>query len=59
MSDDGNGEQTDLRMPDEGELFATVTEMLGANRTTVQCVDGVERTARVPADAKPRLDSGG
>ncbi|KYH26000.1 translation initiation factor 1A [Halalkalicoccus paucihalophilus] len=55
MSDDGNGGREDLRMPEEGEVFATVTEMLGANRVTVRCADGVERTARIPGRMRKRV----
>ncbi|MCL7416484.1 MAG: translation initiation factor eIF-1A [Halalkalicoccus sp.] len=55
MSDGGNGDRNDLRMPEEGEVFATVTEMLGANRITVRCADGVERTARIPGRMRKRV----
>ncbi|MDL5362218.1 translation initiation factor eIF-1A [Halalkalicoccus sp. NIPERK01] len=55
MSDDGNGGRNDLRMPDEGEVFATVTEMLGANRIKVRCADGRERTARIPGRMRKRI----
>ncbi|MEM4780958.1 MAG: translation initiation factor eIF-1A [Halalkalicoccus sp.] len=54
----GDGEETsrsDLRMPGEGEVFATVTEMLGANRIEVRCADGVERTARIPGRMRKRV----
>lgn len=55
MSDDGNGGRNDLRMPDEGEVFATAIEMLGANRITVGCADGAERTARIPGRMRKRV----
>ncbi|PSQ16616.1 translation initiation factor 1A [Halobacteriales archaeon QS_7_69_60] len=45
MSDDEG--RTNLRMPDDDEVFAVVTNMLGANRVNVRCMDGEERTARV------------
>ena len=54
MSQD-DGERTDLRMPDDDEVFATVTDMLGANRVTVQCADGEERTARIPGKMQKRV----
>ena len=47
--------RTDLRMPDEDEVFATVTSMLGANRVKVRCADGVERTARIPGKMRKRV----
>jgi VIT1/CCC1 family predicted Fe2+/Mn2+ transporter len=43
-----NEGRNDLRMPNEDEVFAEVTNMLGANRVTVRCADGTERTARIP-----------
>ena len=47
--------RTDLRMPDDDEVFAVVTEMLGANRVHVRCMDGVERTARIPGKMQKRI----
>ncbi len=44
----------DLRMPEEDEVFAVVTNMLGANRVDVRCADGVERTARIPGRMRKR-----
>jgi len=52
----GDGGRKNLRMPEDDEVFATVTNMLGANRVTVRCADGTERTARIRQDAKARLD---
>ena len=46
---------SDLRMPSETEVFATVVSMLGANRVKVQCADGVERTARIPGKMRKRV----
>ena len=45
----------DLRMPEDDEVFATVTSMLGANRVQVRCADGVERTARIPGKMRKRV----
>lgn len=53
MSDDEG--RRDLRMPDDGEVFAEVTDMLGANRVTARCADGVERTARIPGRMQKRV----
>jgi translation initiation factor 1A len=53
MSDEEG--RTDLRMPDDNEVFGVVTEMLGANRVTVRCMDGVERTARIPGRMQKRV----
>lgn len=49
------GDQLDLRMPDDSEVFAEVTEMLGANRVRVRCSDGEERTARIPGRMQKRI----
>jgi translation initiation factor 1A len=53
MSD--NQSRKNLRMPDDDEVFAVVTEMLGANRVQVRCMDGVERTARIPGRMQKRV----
>lgn len=50
-----NEGQTDLRMPEDDEVFATVESMLGANRVRVRCADGVERTARIPGKMRKRV----
>ena len=50
-----NESRRDLRMPDDDEVFAEVTNMLGANRVTVRCADGVERTARIPGRMQKRI----
>ena len=54
MSDD-EGVRKDLRMPEEDEVFAEVTDMLGANRIAVRCADGTERTARIPGRMQKRI----
>ncbi|MGB9964293.1 translation initiation factor eIF-1A [Halobacterium sp. CBA1126] len=54
MSDDEGG-RTNLRMPEDDEVFAEVTEMLGANRVRVRCADGEERTARIPGRMQKRI----
>ena len=53
MSDSSS--RKDLRMPDDDEVFAIVTNMLGANRVQVRCMDGVERTARIPGRMQKRV----
>lgn len=55
MSDEAEANLEDIRMPDEGEVFAVVTDMLGANRVTVRCADGTERTARIPGRMQKRV----
>ena len=52
MSD---GNQKGLRMPEEDELFAVVTGMHGANRVGVRCMDGTDRTARIPGRMQKRV----
>jgi translation initiation factor 1A len=54
MSDDGSGRKN-LRMPEDDEVFAEVTDMLGANRVKVRCADGKERTARIPGRMQKRI----
>ena len=53
MSDSSS--RKNLRMPDEDEFFAVVTNMLGANRVNVRCMDGTERTARIPGRMQKRV----
>ena len=54
MTEDERG-RNDLRMPDEEEVFAVVENMLGANRVKVRCMDGTERTARIPGRMQKRI----
>ncbi|NIB98189.1 translation initiation factor eIF-1A [Halobacterium sp. R2-5] len=54
MSDDEGGRKN-LRMPEDDEVFAEVTDMLGANRVQVRCADGEERTARIPGRMQKRI----
>ena len=44
-----------LRMPKDGEVFAVVSDMLGANRIQVRCADSVERLARIPGKMRKRV----
>jgi translation initiation factor 1A len=37
-----------LRMPDDNQMFAVVTNMLGGGRVRLQCNDGKERMGRIP-----------
>jgi translation initiation factor 1A len=54
MSEDDGG-RNNLRMPEDDEVFAEVTDMLGANRVQVRCADGKERTARIPGRMQKRI----
>ncbi|MDZ7746720.1 MAG: translation initiation factor eIF-1A [Halobacteriales archaeon] len=45
----------ELRLPEDGELFARVESMQGANRIDVRCVDGKQRTARIPGRMQKRI----
>jgi translation initiation factor 1A len=54
----GDGEVvTRVRVPNknEKEQLGTVTNMLGANRVVVRCVDGVTRMGRIPGKLKKRI----
>jgi len=55
MSDEDSQTIEDIRMPGDDEVFAVVTDMLGANRVKVRCMDGVERTARIPGKMQKRI----
>ncbi|MFP4591287.1 MAG: translation initiation factor eIF-1A [Halobacteriales archaeon] len=55
MDEEAEADLEELRMPEEDEVFAVVTEMLGANRVSVRCADGVERTARIPGRMQKRV----
>ncbi|WP_122088244.1 translation initiation factor eIF-1A [Halalkalicoccus subterraneus] len=46
MSEEGG--RKNLRMPDDDEMFAVVTNMLGGGRVRLQCNDGKERMGRIP-----------
>jgi translation initiation factor 1A len=52
---DGSKDLTDIRMPDDDEVFAVVEQMLGANRVRVRCADGNVRTARIPGKMQKRI----
>jgi len=54
MSEDDGGRKN-LRMPEDDEVFAEVTDMLGANRVQARCADGKERTARIPGRMQKRI----
>jgi translation initiation factor 1A len=54
MSEEDSGFRS-LRMPDDGEVFAVATDMLGANRVKVRCMDGKTRTARIPGRMRKRI----
>ncbi|GGN08960.1 translation initiation factor eIF-1A [Halarchaeum nitratireducens] len=52
MSD--NQGRRNLRMPDDNQVFAVVTEMLGGSRVQLRCADGKERMGRIPGRMKFR-----
>ncbi|ELZ49222.1 translation initiation factor eIF-1A [Halorubrum sp. RMP-47] len=43
-----------LRMPNDDEVFAVVTEHLGGNHVQLRCADGEERLGRIPGRMKYR-----
>ena len=53
MSDEGG--RRNLRMPDDDEMFAVVTEMLGHGRVKLRCNDGKERMGRIPGRMRKRI----
>ncbi|MEF8777168.1 MAG: translation initiation factor eIF-1A [Haloarculaceae archaeon] len=44
-----------LRMPDDDEVFAVVTEHNGGNHVSLQCEDGQSRMGRIPGRMKYRV----
>lgn len=52
----GTEEVLRVRIPKKGkrEVLAIVEKMLGGRRVTVQCMDGIERMARIPGRLKRR-----
>ena len=52
---EGELQHRQLRMPRDGEVFAVVSSMLGANRINVRCSDSVERMGRIPGKMRKRV----
>jgi len=44
-----------IKRPDEGQIYATVEQMLGSDKLRVQCEDGKERIARIPGRMRKRI----
>ncbi len=53
---EGTEEVIRVRIPQKGkrEVLGIVEKMLGGRRVAVQCVDGIERMARIPGRLKRR-----
>ncbi|GGL37391.1 translation initiation factor 1A 2 [Halarchaeum grantii] len=49
-----NQGRRNLRMPDDDQVFAVVTNMLGGSRVRLRCADGKERMGRIPGRMKFR-----
>ncbi|WP_435101923.1 translation initiation factor eIF-1A [Halarchaeum sp. P4] len=49
-----NQGRRNLRMPDDNQVFAVVTDMLGGSRVRLRCADGKERMGRIPGRMKFR-----
>ncbi|MBU5688251.1 MAG: translation initiation factor eIF-1A [Candidatus Aenigmarchaeota archaeon] len=43
------------RKPQEGEVLAIVTQMLGSDKLRVDCDDGRERIARIPGKLRKKV----
>jgi len=53
---EGNeGESVRARTPRDDEVLGTVTEVLGASRFRVDCMDGNKRMCRVPGRSKRKM----
>ncbi|MGQ4915016.1 MAG: translation initiation factor eIF-1A [Candidatus Asgardarchaeia archaeon] len=44
-----------VRLPEEGELFGVVIQLLGYDRARVECEDGQVRLCRIPGKMKKRI----
>lgn len=44
-----------VRLPEEGELIAKVTDIVGDDRVKVMCEDGKARIARIPGKYRRRM----
>lgn len=44
-----------VRLPEEGELFGVVVQLLGYDRARVECEDGNVRLCRIPGKMKKRV----
>jgi len=44
-----------VKLPQRGEIFGEITEMLGASRFRIKCKDGVERMCRIPGRFRKRI----
>lgn len=55
-SNDAPQQVTRVRTPrkENGEVLATVENLLGANRVKLRCMDGVVRMGRIPGSMKKR-----
>ncbi|WP_049996095.1 translation initiation factor eIF-1A [Halococcus sediminicola] len=54
MSEESSGRKN-LRMPDDNQVFAVVTQHNGGNHVQLQCMDGKERMGRIPGRMKYRV----
>lgn len=52
MSSDSG--RRNLRMPNDDQMFAVVTDMLGGGRVRLRCADGKERMGRIPGRMRYR-----
>lgn len=43
------------RLPDDDEVFAVVSNMLGANKVRARCLDGEERMCRIPGKMQKKV----
>jgi len=49
------GDLREMVMPDEGQLFGIVVQMLGYDRLMVKCTDGHERVCRIRGKMKRKV----
>lgn len=51
----GQSDYIRVRLPKEGEVLGIVTQILGADRLQVRCMDGKTRVVRIPGKYRKRL----
>ncbi len=54
-SENGQSEYIRVRLPKQGEILGIVTQILGADRIKVRCMDKKDRVVRIPGKHRKRL----
>ncbi|MBN1328796.1 MAG: translation initiation factor eIF-1A [Candidatus Heimdallarchaeota archaeon] len=54
-SENSESEYVRVRLPRQGEILGIVTQILGADRIKVRCMDKKDRVVRIPGKHRKRL----